>query len=108
MNLRCKPGDLAITENMPMDNGLIVEVKHAVDAQFFGRDYLGHCWEVKSLGSEFHMTPTERSATAWIPDANLRPIGKPGDEAVDEMVKLCPLPLPEIVPAMLDREVEHG
>lgn len=42
------------------------------------------------------------------PDDILRPIRDPGDDARDETLSWKPLPLPEIVPALLDMEVEHG
>lgn len=39
-----------------------------------------------------------------VPDSYLRRIDNPGDDAVDEMVLRVPVPMPEIIPAMLDRE----
>lgn len=43
-----------------------------------------------------------------VDDRALKPICDPGEDAQDETLGWKPVPLPEITPAMLDREVEHG
>jgi len=96
--MNCKPGDLAVTHSMPMDNGIVVEVIRAVDNSG-GWEYLGPCWRVKSLGSRFHLTPTRLSEIADLPDANLRPIRDPGEDAQDETLSWLSVPTREGVAA---------
>lgn len=92
--MNCKPGDLAVTHSAPMDNGLIVEVIALVPPEFGDS-----CWRVRSLGSPFHMTPTQLSHECWWPDAMLRPIRPQGDDARDETLDWLPVPQPEGVAA---------
>lgn len=73
--MNCKPGDLAITVNAPMDNGLIVEVSEL----FIQHPTAGPSWVVTSQGSPFHFKPTELRQTVLWPDALLRPLGRPAD-----------------------------
>lgn len=83
---------------MPMDNGLVVEVLRSVD-NIGGWEHYGPCWEVKSLGSGFHMTPSTMSQIASIPDRYLRRIDNPGPDAVDETLEWLNVPTKEGQPA---------
>ena len=85
--LRCWPGCLAITENAPQDNGLVVEV---IERPAFAHLVLETpCWVVRSLGSPFHMTPSTTAHECWWPDAMLRPITPPpGTVTTDEVQEL--------------------
>jgi hypothetical protein len=91
--MNCKPGDLAITHSAPLDNGLVVEVieRPASDAQY--SNTFGPCWIVRSSGSYFHIEPGVRSELAIWPDAMLRPIRDPGEDAECESKAWLP-PVP--------------
>ncbi len=58
------------------------------------------------FGEAFLLDPPTVSGgqeLSWHRD-HLRVIGNPGDDAQDETLSWKPLPLPEIIPAMLDKE----
>ncbi len=100
--MKIEVGVLAMTFGAPLDNGILVEVleeseMHAV---------LGQLWRVKSLGSPFHITMERLSHTAIWPGSMLRPIGDPGEHAVDETLTWKAVPLPAIQPELL--EAAHG
>lgn len=86
--MNIKPGIMALTCGAPIDNGLLVDVIEASEVHAV----FGQLWHVRSLGSSFHITPTRRSQSAAWPGCMLRPIGDPGDDAVDEMVLRKPAP----------------
>lgn len=69
----CKPGDLAITHGLPVDNGVIVEVIGPYDNSG-GWEYLGQCWLIESKGSPLWLTPTKRQQRIALPDFNLIPL----------------------------------
>lgn len=102
MKLNCKPDDLAIivkahrAENL----GKIVQCRKLLpladfkiggpieNAWLVDIDGKGPCQYARSLGYD-----------ACIPDANLRPIRDPGDDAQDETLQWLPVPTTEGVPA---------
>lgn len=92
MKLRCKEGQRAITFGAPLDNGLVVEVLHAVDTPAHIMEAFGPCWRVRSLGSPFHITPEQCSMTAVWPDRMLIPLGRPSEGAIDETLLLAGVP----------------
>lgn len=91
MKLRCKEGQRAITFGAPEDNGLVVEVLHAVDTSDWVRQTYGPCWRVRSLGSMFHVERGYSSTAVW-PDRMLIPLGRPSEGAIDETLLLAGVP----------------
>jgi hypothetical protein len=88
--MNVKPGDLAIMVTCGIDRavGLIVEVLTAATDKGFGP--MWNCSAVSGAKSDTGFClPGER---CLIPDAWLRPIRDPGDDAVDEMLLLVPSP----------------
>lgn len=98
MTLRCKAGDLVV----------------CVEADY--PELIGRVFKVTKLTERWkdcwRTEPPQFTASDVLEvvfeDSTLRPIRDPGEDAQDETLAWKPLPLPEIVPAMLDREVEHG
>jgi len=84
MGLNCKPDDLAVIVNafIPENIGRLVKVLYAVDEDFLG---LGVIWLIENVGAPSPSigfdTPQKQGTS---PDAWLRPIRDPGDDAVDE------------------------
>lgn len=93
--MNCVPGDLAVVVKSmnPSRLGVIVRVVGPALNNEPG------WWTVESPNNP---PPT---AAGWkARDAWLRPIRDPGEDSKDETLSWKPLPLPEIVPALLDRE----
>ncbi len=94
--MNCKQGDMAVTFGAPMDNGLVVEVLHALP---FHRTH-GPCWMVRSLGSPFHWNPNEPRHTVGWPDAMLKPIRPQPDDAVDQFARTRETTLDAVGPVL--------
>jgi hypothetical protein len=104
--MNCKPGDLAviirdrITENI----GLLVEVQDDLDSHWQddpcphwlvvsrGKPLLSRLYDDGAPIGEF-----EYAMDAYVPDADLRPIRDPGDDAQDETLDWLPVPSKETV-----------
>ena len=100
MGLNCKPGDLAMVVRGTKYSGWVVLTHFITPRKCFlmpdGNTHTGEhradpSWVVESLGSLFdapvkHGEKIERHKRRYgvIPDAALRPLRDPGDEAVDE------------------------
>lgn len=117
--MRCKPGELAVVvaEDMGCEANIGAVVRVLADQETERPDWIQSGeWMVVCEGRPLacidvddgavYEVPAGEWLTAW--DHHLVPIRDPGEDAVDEMVRRVPPPLPEITPAMLDREVEHG
>lgn len=115
--MRCEPGEIALVvcgENV----GAVVRVIRASSLERLvqaasGID--GHVWDCEALsrlkmwrGGLIQEKDAMPGAVVQFHDAFLRPIRDPGDDAQDESLSWLPVPMPEIIPAMLDREAEHG
>lgn len=115
--MNCKPGDLALIVSGP--DRVIGALVRVLELAPVGREAVApdgeiHAaskherprWLVEVLGSRVKcfrlngMPVWHRYIVA--PDSVLRPIGNPGDDAVDESSAwLPPVPLPKIEPALL-------
>lgn len=98
--MNCKPGDLAIVVKAyrPETVGKIVEVLDFLGrTQFRDGTFLDDCWAVYGnfQGSSYDQWCIKNLCEACLPDAWLRPIRDPGDDARDEMLR----PLPQEVTA---------
>ena len=85
MSLRCKPNELAFIVVSPMQQNLgkVVETVRLVGYPLPEHTHLGALWHVKSrtgLVTEIG----EIAHFAQVPDAWLKPIRDPGEDAVDE------------------------
>ena len=102
--MNCERRDIVRVSDPESESyGAVTRVVMAYPAgwQLWGKEY-GPVWEVETpLKAYFGQCEV---LTTFYPDIALKPIRDPGEDAVDEMVKRCPVPLPEIIPAMLDRE----
>lgn len=95
MTLRCKPGDLCVivSATNPQNRNRFVTVLpgevHHIDGY--------ECWLVHSP------TPMAvfggRSHLVFVPDAWMRPIRDPGEDAQDETLQWQPVPTTDEVPA---------
>lgn len=89
--MNCKQGDMAIIRAAPTDanTGKIVQCVELIPKMFLrfptGIFLTPHVWRVDP-----DMPTWEGSRSVYIPDANLRPIRDPGEDAKDEMLR--PLP----------------
>lgn len=98
--MNCKQGDLAIiVRSLAGNEGRIIRcVKYVPQLRY---RFLDGTQETKPGWLMDEALPTiladEKSPYIW--DCWLRPIRDPGDDAVDEMVKLVPLPTPSEVTA---------
>lgn len=94
--MNCKPGDLAVVIRSDAKNaGKVVEVLRPatkIESEGFRHFNEGFHWWVRSAGSPIVSgLGVVRTETA-LPDARLRPIRDPGDDATDEMVQLLGKP----------------
>lgn len=118
MTLRCKPGDIAVVVH-PDNQGALVRVlcpssKEQIYQSAMGCS--GRIWECEALSrikmwnAAFFTRDPDALPGEVVPflDAHLKPLRDPGEDAQDQTLSWKPVPLPEITPAMLDREVEHG
>lgn len=93
--MNCKPGDLAvIVKSLAGNEGRLVNVVNS-DVYMLPGDLSGMphpLWRVRSLGEPV------RSTIGWIdkefafPDAWLKPIRDPGEDATDETLTWLPVP----------------
>lgn len=99
--MRCKPGDLAVivSATNPENRNRIVEVldKHCMQQDYF-------CWLVRCSTPLAVMTFEGRGTKqhwreAYVPDAWMRPIRDPGEDAQDEALQWLPAPEREGVTA---------
>lgn len=93
--MRCRVGDLAVIvcdEQPQKDVGKFVHVREAT----WSDDYGDPCWICDSAGDKLRYWAETRWRYAkkgiCIPDAWLRPIRDPGDDATDEMVLISGKP----------------
>lgn len=112
--MNCQPGDLARTVGMQRAcqeaNDRFVKLKNQPPILIDGEPG----WELEERVRFTLRADGKRNGVLFndgdavyfdrLQDRFLRPIRDPGDDAVDEMVRRVPLPLPEIIPAMLDKE----
>lgn len=102
--MNCKPGDLAvIVDSAFAENvGLLVSVLAAADS-YEGEPH----WTVRSVGSPIKFEWYEDGQPTGelgfdmqtdSPDADMRPIRDPGDDAVDETLLRLPAPSKEVKP----------
>lgn len=116
--MNCKPGDLAVTLSPRSETSRIrdrvVTVLDEYVPDIFG---FGHAWLIEgnlglagfavatwALPGECIGSDVDRM---YYPDAWLRPIRDPGDDAVDESKSwLPPVPLPTINPEMIPSKEE--
>ena len=95
MTLRCKPGDLCVivSASNPQKKNRFVTVLPGDVHHIEGYD----CWLVHSP------TPMAvfggRSHLVFVPDAWMRPIRDPGEDATDQTLTWLPVPAAEEVPA---------
>lgn len=112
--MNCKPGDLAVIVFAAKLSqiGRLVEVLHRGEEYGDGAVY----WHVRVQGSpvkvaiisanNVHTGRFETRLDCDVPDAWLRPIRDPGDDAIDESAAwLPPVPLPAIEPSLLPEKV---
>lgn len=92
--MNCKPGDLAVIvrAELPENIGLLVHVQNAGTEGEFGWEWL--IYSDKPTRSVWISTGMEAypSCDAFMPDAWLRPIRDPGDDAKDETLDWLPVP----------------
>lgn len=115
--MNCKPGDLAIVMRGPKNRGRIVrcirvlpefsEVLTQCGRPARTKDDAGPTWLVEGWVL-YNAPPYGWVELPFASDSMLRPIDNPSDDAQDQTLSWLPVPMPEIIPAMLDREVEHG
>ena len=105
--MNCKPGDLARVVGMPkqlqMANNRIVKIKNLPPIEVEGCA----CWiledtlHVQVVGKMKTSRDTflrgEQACVDALPDANLRPLRDPGDDAQDESLSWLPVPSREEV-----------
>lgn len=95
--MNCKPGDLAVLVRacLPENIGLIVTVHN----EWVMDEKDGFCWLTESS----HPTPTiwwdgapaGSDRESFVPDAWLRPLRDPGEDAQDETLSWLPSPVTE-------------
>ena len=111
--MNCKPGDIAIVYRTRAQDGThytldeiqdrIVRVAEPLDLDGIPGWWLADVLRVKAAsGYTNHLgidiDPGDTVGIQALPDACLRAIRDPGDDAVDEMVQLFTAKLPEAVP----------
>lgn len=93
--MRCRPGDLAaISVSAAGNHGRIVEV---IDDDVYGLSGSGAdvpkpLWRVRSLSGPLNNDLGFSRVEFAFPDAWLRPLRDPGDDAVDETLLWKPVP----------------
>lgn len=100
MKLRCKPGDRAflVKCDVPEDIGKVCLVLRSTDQGFDGHEWLCR-FEGRVVGYDVETGEQHRTRGCFVPDAWLRPIRDPGDDAQDETLTWLPVPTTEVVPA---------
>lgn len=98
MILRCKPGDLCVivSATNPKNRNRFVTVLPGEPRSIEGYD----CWLVSSPTPLAVLSPDGSAGyQAWVPDAWMRPIRDPGEDAQDETLTWKPVPMKDEVPA---------
>lgn len=91
--MNCKPGDLAVVVRSSAGNeGKCVRCVRLFPAiEFLSRENIlvvrSNVWEIDTA-----LPSWDGGTTAYVPDAWLRPIRDPGDDAVDEVLQRIPSP----------------
>lgn len=90
--MNCKPGDLAVIVNAHPEAHQILGrfIRLTISIQYEGEP----CWQYEDMPMR---GKCGRSSWTWheYPDAWLRPIRDPGDDATDETLQWLPVPLRE-------------
>ncbi|QIM51607.1 hypothetical protein [Hydrogenophaga crocea] len=94
--MNCKPGDLAVIVRSGAQNaGKLVEIARPAtqaERKIFDHRREGFHWWVCSIGTPIVDSWGDARMETALPDAWLRPIRDPGDDATDEMVQLLGKP----------------
>lgn len=116
--MNCKEGDLAVVVHSDNQGAIVRVLRRSANEDLYSSVTGWKCriWECEALSrikmwnAAFFTQDQDAQPGAVVPfaDEMLRPIRDPGDDAQDETISWLPVPMPEIIPAMLDREVEHG
>lgn len=116
MKLNCRPGELAyIFRSVAGNYGKTVTCIRLAVPEDFAREHeivpRGPCWivdrDLMSIISARLVDGTfERyeMPTRICPDAILRPLRDPGDDAVDQTLAWKPVPLPTIEPTLIPKK----
>lgn len=100
MKLRCKPGDLAVVVRSEVGNeGKVVRVLRFLGRAKFSLGFVADdVWlvECPSLAGETCSWSRRIGGDACFPDARLRPIRDPGDDAQDETLQWLDVPQKEV------------
>jgi hypothetical protein len=98
--MNCKPGDMAyIVRSSCGNEGRVVEIVNAVVLEIpgdLGFEGCGHLWRCRSKSPLLQTFGLIRPGEDFaFPDAWLRPIRDPGDDATDESLLWLPSPTKE-------------
>jgi hypothetical protein len=93
--MNCEPGDLAIlVRSIRGQEGRLVLVESfAGDMRYSSGRFGANSWHCHGVGTP--LFGERKVGYSCIPDADLRPIRDPGDDAVDETLLRLPAPAKE-------------
>lgn len=94
--MNCKPGDLALVVKSKCGNEgkIVYVVRPATEEEYdsFVHKKEGHHWWVEAKGALIFSTAGHGRRETCLPDARLRPIRDPGEDARDETLTWLPVP----------------